>query len=131
MGKGPDKLRVRWVREVQGVLALGVAAYLAVALLAYDPGLHGFSREGQVGVVGLWVGWALFAAIGYAGYLVPLTVAAWGIAASRVWGTVRRISKSAHETGSAEGLLKEVKIRQGKAVIFTAFGPGGRRNWST
>ena len=116
MGKGPDKLRVRWVREVQGVLALGVAAYLAVALLAYDPGLHGFSREGQVGVVGLWVGWALFAAIGYAGYLVPLTVAAWGIAAF-----ARPLERRTRSTviGGALGLIGLT------GLLARLSGPGG------
>jgi hypothetical protein len=72
---------LRWVREAQAVVALGLAAYLGLALLSYDPALHWLDQEAQVGVVGLWVGWALFAAVGYAGYLLPLALAGWAVGA--------------------------------------------------
>jgi len=70
-----------WIREAQAVVALGAAAYLAVALLSYDPGLHWLDQEAQVGPVGLRLGWALFTAVGYAGYLIPLALAAWAVSA--------------------------------------------------
>ncbi|MBI4012534.1 MAG: DNA translocase FtsK 4TM domain-containing protein [Candidatus Rokubacteria bacterium] len=72
---------LRWVREAQAVVALGVAAFLLLALVSYDPALHWLDQEAQVGVVGLWIGWALFAAVGYAGYLLPLALAGWAVAA--------------------------------------------------
>src|SRR5262245_23579502 len=78
--KAAPKPTLRWVREAQAVVALGVGAYVALALLSYDPALHWLDQEGSVGVVGLWIGWALFTAVGYAGYLVPLALAGWGVA---------------------------------------------------
>jgi S-DNA-T family DNA segregation ATPase FtsK/SpoIIIE len=69
------------VREAQAVVVLGVGAYLTVSLLSYDPGLHWLDQEGAVGVVGLWLGWAAFTAVGYAGYLAPLGLGAWAVAA--------------------------------------------------
>ena len=73
-GKAPP---ARWLREAQGVVALGLAAYVTVALLSYDSTLHWLDQGGRVGVVGLWIGWAMFTAVGYAGYLVPLALVAW------------------------------------------------------
>jgi len=70
-GKAPP---ARWLREAQGVVALGLAAYVTVALLSYDSTLHWLDQGGRVGVVGLWIGWAMFTAVGYAGYLVPLAL---------------------------------------------------------
>jgi S-DNA-T family DNA segregation ATPase FtsK/SpoIIIE len=68
------------VREARAVVALGLAAYIAVALLSYDPALQWRDQEARVGLVGLWIGWALFAAVGYAGYLVPIVLVAWAVA---------------------------------------------------
>jgi DNA segregation ATPase FtsK/SpoIIIE, S-DNA-T family len=75
------QLAARWLREAQGVVALGLAAYLGVALLSYDPALRWVDQGGRVGVVGLWVGWALFTLVGYAAYLVPLVLMVWAFAA--------------------------------------------------
>ena len=69
------------MREAQAVVALGLGAYLTVSLLSYDPGLHWLDQEGAVGVVGLRIGWAAFTAVGYAGYLAPLALGAWAMAA--------------------------------------------------
>ncbi len=69
------------MREAQAVVAFGVGVYVFLALLSYDPALHWLDQEAQVGVVGLWIGWALFTAVGYAGYLVPLALAGWAVAA--------------------------------------------------
>ncbi|MBI2878175.1 MAG: DNA translocase FtsK 4TM domain-containing protein, partial [Candidatus Rokubacteria bacterium] len=79
--KAPPTPRPRWVREAQGVVALGAAAYTAVALFSYEPRLHWLDQAAQVGVVGLWIGRALFTGLGYAGYLVPAALAAWAISA--------------------------------------------------
>jgi S-DNA-T family DNA segregation ATPase FtsK/SpoIIIE len=79
--KAPPKPTLRWVREAQAIVALGVAAYLLAALVSYDPALHWLDQEAQVGVVGLWIGWALFLAVGHAGYLLPLALAGWAVAA--------------------------------------------------
>jgi DNA segregation ATPase FtsK/SpoIIIE, S-DNA-T family len=75
------KVAARWLREVQGVVALGLAAYLAVALLSYDPALRWVDQEARVGVVGLWLGWALFTLVGYAAYIVPIVLMVWAFAA--------------------------------------------------
>jgi len=79
--KSQPKASARWVREAQGVVALGVAAYATASLVSYDPALHWLDQEAAVGVVGLWIGWAAFALVGYAAYLVPLALAAWAVAA--------------------------------------------------
>jgi S-DNA-T family DNA segregation ATPase FtsK/SpoIIIE len=79
--KARPKVPARWLREAQGVVALGLTAYLGVALLSYDPALRWVDQEARVGVVGLWVGWALFTTVGYAAYLVPLVLMAWAFAA--------------------------------------------------
>jgi S-DNA-T family DNA segregation ATPase FtsK/SpoIIIE len=76
-----SKVPARWLREAQGVAALGAAAYLAVALLSYDPALRWIDQEARVGVVGLWLGWALFTLVGYAGYLVPALLMVWAFSA--------------------------------------------------
>jgi hypothetical protein len=75
------KVAARWLREAQGVVALGLAAYLAVALLSYDPALRWVDQEVRVGIVGLWLGWALFTLVGYAAYIVPVVLMVWAFAA--------------------------------------------------
>ncbi len=79
--KAAPKPVVRWIREVQGVVALGLAAYVTAALFSYDPALHWLDQEGAVGIVGLWIGWGAFTAVGYGGYLIPLALAGWACAA--------------------------------------------------
>src|SRR5262249_41034555 len=76
-----SKVAARWLREAQGVVALGLAAYVAVALLSYDPALRWVDQEARVGVVGLWLGWALFTLVGYASYIVPVVLMVWAFAA--------------------------------------------------
>jgi S-DNA-T family DNA segregation ATPase FtsK/SpoIIIE len=68
------------MREAQAVVALGLAAYIAVALLSYDPALQWRDQEARVGLVGLRVGWALFTGLGYAAYLLPAALVAWAVA---------------------------------------------------
>lgn len=112
------KVPARWLREAQGVIALGAAAYLAVALLSYDPGLRWVDQGPRVGVVGLWIGWALFTTLGYAAYLVPavlmlwaftafaypVTVATWSMAVGGVLGLLALTGLLAHLSGLRGGV---------------------------
>ncbi len=71
----------RWVREVKGILALAVAGFGLVALVAFEPGLHLLDQASPVGPVGLWLGWVSFTAFGYAGWILPLLFALHGVSA--------------------------------------------------
>jgi S-DNA-T family DNA segregation ATPase FtsK/SpoIIIE len=71
----------RWVREARGILALAAGAFGTVALAVFDPALPPGEQGSAVGPVGWWLGWALFRALGYAGFLLPLLVGAWGLTA--------------------------------------------------
>ncbi|MGH7265361.1 MAG: DNA translocase FtsK 4TM domain-containing protein, partial [Candidatus Rokuibacteriota bacterium] len=77
----PKAATAGWIREAWGVVAFGLAVYLTAALLSYDPRLHWLDQEAQVGVVGLWIGWAAFRAFGHAGYLIPVALVVWGASA--------------------------------------------------
>jgi S-DNA-T family DNA segregation ATPase FtsK/SpoIIIE len=68
----------RWVREAQGILAVTVAGFALVALYTFDPRVAPGAQSSPVGPVGAWVGWALFRTFGYAGYLLPVLLGAWG-----------------------------------------------------
>ena len=71
----------RWVREARGILAIAVAGFAIVSLGVFDPALPPREQATSVGPVGWWLGWALFRALGYAGFLMPLLVGAWGVSA--------------------------------------------------
>jgi S-DNA-T family DNA segregation ATPase FtsK/SpoIIIE len=71
----------RWVREARGIVAIVLAGFALVSLAVFDPALPPAEQGSPVGPVGWWLGWALFRALGYAGFLVPLLVGAWGVAA--------------------------------------------------
>src|SRR5262249_49149589 len=71
----------RWLREARGILAMAVAGFAVVSLAVFDPALHPGEQGTSVGPVGAWLGWALFRSLGYAGFLLPLLVAAWGFSA--------------------------------------------------
>ncbi len=62
----------RWLREVRAILLLALAAFAGVALATLDPALAPGDQRGPVGPVGTLLGWALFRAFGYAGFLLPL-----------------------------------------------------------
>ena len=68
----------RWVREMQGIAALVVAGFGVVALASYDPRVAPGSQEGLAGPVGLWLAWGLFRGFGYASFLFPILLGAWG-----------------------------------------------------
>ncbi len=69
----------RWQREVKGILALALAGFGGFALAFFDPRLAPGDQASPVGPLGVWLGWALFWAFGYAGYLLPLLVAVYGV----------------------------------------------------
>jgi S-DNA-T family DNA segregation ATPase FtsK/SpoIIIE len=71
----------RWVREARGIVALLLAGFAVMSLAVFDPALPPVEQGSPVGPVGGWLGWALFRALGYAGFLLPLLIGAWGVAA--------------------------------------------------
>jgi S-DNA-T family DNA segregation ATPase FtsK/SpoIIIE len=70
-----------WLREVKSLLALGVAGIGFAALYAFDPLRRFTDQASPVGPVGLWLGWASFASVGYAGFLFPGLLAIYGLGA--------------------------------------------------
>jgi DNA segregation ATPase FtsK/SpoIIIE, S-DNA-T family len=71
----------RWVREVQGITALAVAAFLFVALAVFDPAVAPSHQAALVGPVGIWLAWGFFRSFGYAAFLFPLMAGVWGMSA--------------------------------------------------
>ena len=71
----------RWIREVQGITALAVAAFLFVALAVFDPAVPPAHQAALVGPVGIWLAWGVFRSFGYAAFLFPLMAAVWGLSA--------------------------------------------------
>jgi S-DNA-T family DNA segregation ATPase FtsK/SpoIIIE len=71
----------RWVREVQGIGALVVAGFGVVALAAFDPRVAPGNQESLAGPVGTWLAWVLFRGFGYASFLFPILLGAWGASA--------------------------------------------------
>jgi S-DNA-T family DNA segregation ATPase FtsK/SpoIIIE len=62
----------RWLREVEAIALFAVAGFAAAALFNHA---RGADPEGVVGMLGDWLGWGLFGAFGYAGFLFPLVLA--------------------------------------------------------
>src|SRR5919201_1544551 len=79
--KNPRREPGRWVREAKGIVALALAGFDVVALAAYDVSVHPLEQSSPVGPVGGWLGAASFWAVGYAGYLLPLLLALYGVSA--------------------------------------------------
>ena len=71
----------RWLSEVKGILALAVAGFGLIALATFDPSRPPAVQQSPVGPVGVWLGWAAFQSFGYAGFLFPLLLGAWGASA--------------------------------------------------
>ncbi|MBI2014074.1 MAG: DNA translocase FtsK [Candidatus Rokubacteria bacterium] len=71
----------RWLSEVKGILALAGAGFALVALAMFDPVLPPAEQASPVGPVGVWLGWAAFQSFGYAGFMFPLLLGAWGASA--------------------------------------------------
>jgi hypothetical protein len=68
----------RWVREVQGIMALTAGLFVFVALVVFDPTVAPSEQTSVVGPVGIWLAWACFRAFGYAAFLFPLAAGVWG-----------------------------------------------------
>jgi S-DNA-T family DNA segregation ATPase FtsK/SpoIIIE len=71
----------RWVREVQGIVAMTAGVFVLVALAVFDPAVAPGEQSSMVGPVGIWLAWACFRAFGYAAFLFPLAVGVWGVSA--------------------------------------------------
>ena len=71
----------RWVREVQGIVALTAGVFVLVALAVFDPAVAPGEQPSMVGPVGIWLAWACFRAFGYAAFLFPLAAGVWGVSA--------------------------------------------------
>ncbi|MBI1846544.1 MAG: DNA translocase FtsK 4TM domain-containing protein [Candidatus Rokubacteria bacterium] len=71
----------RWLREVKAIVMLAGGGFAALALATFDPTRSPADQHGPGGPVGVWLGWALFWAFGYAGFLFPLLVAVVGASA--------------------------------------------------
>jgi DNA segregation ATPase FtsK/SpoIIIE, S-DNA-T family len=71
----------RWIREARGILAIACAGFAIVSLAVFDPALPPREQATSVGPVGWWLGWTLFRMFGYAGFLLPLLLGAWGVSA--------------------------------------------------
>jgi len=71
----------RWVSEVKGIAALLAAGFGLIALATFDPTVTPAEQQGLTGPVGVWLGWAMFQSLGYAGFLLPLLLGAWGASA--------------------------------------------------
>jgi len=71
----------RWTREARGIVALAIAIFAMVSLAVFDPALPPAEQGSPVGPGGWYLGWMLFRVLGYAGFLLPLLLAAWGVAA--------------------------------------------------
>src|SRR6202795_4404862 len=66
----------RWLREVKAILLLALAGFGGVAVWNYT---RGADPQGPVGHLGSWLGWSLFEAFGYGGFLFPLILAVVGV----------------------------------------------------
>ena len=71
----------RWTREARGIVAIAVAGFAVTSLAVFDPALPPADQGSPVGPGGWYLGWGLFRLLGYAGFLLPLLVGAWGTAA--------------------------------------------------
>ena len=71
----------RWLSEVKGIAALLAAGFGLIALATFDPTLTPAEQQGLTGPVGVWLGWATFQSFGYAGFLLPFLLGAWGASA--------------------------------------------------
>ncbi|HYS18486.1 MAG TPA: DNA translocase FtsK [Candidatus Binatia bacterium] len=71
----------RWLGEVKGIVALLAAGFALVALATFEPTLTPAEQQNPTGPVGVWLGWATFQSFGYAGFLLPLLLGAWGASA--------------------------------------------------
>jgi S-DNA-T family DNA segregation ATPase FtsK/SpoIIIE len=124
----------RWWTEVKGIVALAAAGFGLVALATFDPARPPAEQQSPVGLVGVWLGWAAFQSFGYAGFLLPLLLGAWG-AAAFVWPLVGRgvlpVTGLALLLVSTAGLLAQASIALSRgAAARPATVGGGLVGWA-
>jgi S-DNA-T family DNA segregation ATPase FtsK/SpoIIIE len=71
----------RWLAELKGIVALGGAGFLLLALAMFDPRIPPAEQSSPVGPVGVWLAWVGFQSFGYASFFFPLLLGAWGASA--------------------------------------------------
>jgi DNA segregation ATPase FtsK/SpoIIIE, S-DNA-T family len=107
----------RWLSEVKGIAALLAAGFGLIALATFDPTLTPADQQGLTGPVGVWLGWATFQSFGYAGFLLPLLLGAWGASAFLrpivVRGWVPLIGLGALLVAAAGLLTQATRVRSG------------------
>jgi DNA segregation ATPase FtsK/SpoIIIE, S-DNA-T family len=121
----------RWLREAQAIVLLAAAGFGLIALATFDPTVAPGEQHGPVGPVGIWVGWACFHALGYAGFLFPLLLAVIALSAFVRPLVVTRGAPPFVGVGiivlSATGLLAETSaLLASEAAPATAGGLVGR-----
>jgi DNA segregation ATPase FtsK/SpoIIIE, S-DNA-T family len=107
----------RWLSEVKGIAALLAAGFGLIALATFDPTLTPADQQGLTGPVGVWLGWATFQSFGYAGFLLPLLLGAWGASAFLrpivVRGWVPLVGLGALLVAAAGLLTQATRVRSG------------------
>jgi DNA segregation ATPase FtsK/SpoIIIE, S-DNA-T family len=132
--RGRRRSGTRWWSEVKGILALAAAGFGLVALATFDPTRPTAEQQSPVGLVGVWLGWAAFQSFGYAGFLLPLLLGAWGVSAF-VWPLVARgvqpLAGLALLLVSAAGLFAQISaaLSRGAATRSATVG-GGLVGWA-
>jgi len=105
------------MREARGIVAIAIAGFAMVSLAVFDPALPPDEQGSPVGPGGWWLGWALFRALGYAGFLLPMLLGAWGAAA---FGRLRVAKGWVPLAGLGVMLLAAAGLLQQAADTFVA-----------
>ncbi|HKB26248.1 MAG TPA: DNA translocase FtsK 4TM domain-containing protein [Methylomirabilota bacterium] len=71
----------RWLAELKGIVALGGAGFLLLALAMFDPRIPPAEQSSPVGPVGVWLAWVGYQSFGHACFFFPLLLGAWGASA--------------------------------------------------
>ena len=123
----------RWWSEVKGIVALAAAGFGLVALATFDPARPPAEQLSPVGHVGVWLGWAAFRSFGYAGFLLPLLLGAWG-ASTFVWPLAARGVLPLAGLGlllvSAAGLFAQVSTALSRSAARAGTVGGGLVGWA-
>ena len=123
----------RWWSEVKGIVALAAAGFGLVALATFDPARPPAEQQSPVGLVGVWLGWAAFRSFGYAGFLLPLLLGAWG-ASTFVWPLAARGVLPLAGLGlllvSAAGLFAQVSTALSRSAARAGTVGGGLVGWA-
>ncbi len=119
----------RWLREVKAILLLALAGFGTVAVWNYT---RGSDPQGPVGHLGAWLGWSLFEAFGYGGFLFPLILAVVGVnvfvrpIAGRGWTPFAGLAVLLL---SASGLLTQTAATLAPPALGESVDAGGVVGW--